>query len=92
MSAETKPAAEAGVKPHSPEEQQRELDIAINAVRIGSHTGLMRLQRGYIVSLARANNALPKININSNPLARLSQNDQAVGKAAYADALIDWVS
>jgi len=92
MSAETKPTAEASVQPHSPTEQQRELDIAINAVRIGSRTGLMRLRRGYIVSLARANNVSPKSKVDSNPLTRLTQNDQAVGKGAYADALIDWVS
>jgi len=92
MSAETKPTAEASVQLHSPDEQQHELDIAINAVQIGSQTGLMQLQRGYIVSLAHVNNVSPKSKVDSNPLTQLTQNDQAVGKGAYADALIDWVS
>jgi len=43
MSAKTKLTAEASVQPHSPTKQQRKLDIAINAVWIGSQTGLMRL-------------------------------------------------
>ena len=77
---------------HSPDEQQRELEIAINAVQIGSRTGLMRVRRGYIISLAHANNVLPKTRVDSNPLTRLTQTDQAVGKGAYADALINWVS
>ncbi|KIM66102.1 hypothetical protein SCLCIDRAFT_22315 [Scleroderma citrinum Foug A] len=92
MSAETKPTVEAGVQPHSPDEQQHELDIAINAVQIGLRTGLMRVQKGYIVFLACANNVLPKSKVASNPLTRLTQNDQAVGKGAYADALIHSVS
>ena len=44
------------------------------------------------MSLARVNNMSPKSKVDSNPLTWLTQNDQAVGKGAYADALIDWVS
>ena len=87
MSADTKPIAESRVQPHDPVEQKRELDIAINAIKLGSLTGLNRVRRGYIVALAKANNVRPQTNISRNPLERLRKRDQAIGKSAYAKAL-----
>jgi len=92
MSADAKPIDECRVQPHAPVEQERELDIAINAIKLGSLTGLNCVRRGYIVALAQANNVRPKTNVSRNPLERLRKKDQVIGKSAYAKALLDWVS
>ena len=92
MSADVKPISESRVQPHAPVDQERELDIAINALKLGSLTGLNRVRRGYIVALAQANNVRPSTGISRNPLERLRKKDQAIGKSTYAKALLSWVS
>jgi len=59
MNADAKPAAETRVQPHTPKEQQRELDAGIEAIKKRSLTALTKLRRGYIVALAKANSVLP---------------------------------
>lgn len=78
------------VQLHTPAEQQQELESGIEAIWKGSVTALLRLRRGYIVALAEANNVLPEIKISSQPLHKLSKADQTIGKAVYAQALVDW--
>lgn len=90
MNADAKSAAETHIQPHTPEEQQRELDAGIEAIKKCSLSALTKLRRGYIVALAEANNVLPEVNISNDPLIRLYKADQTIGKTAYAQALIDW--
>lgn len=91
MDANRNTSTDSTVKPHTPEEQQKELDLGINAIKKGSLTALSWLRRGYILSLACANNVMPHISVNANPLGHLHKRDQMVVKADYARALIDWV-
>lgn len=87
-----KPASEGRTQPHTPAQQQEELDAAIAAIKKGSSSGLNRLRRGYIIAIANANNVLPHATMSTNPLHRLSKRDQGVGKNVYVNALIKWVS
>jgi len=75
MNADAKPAAETRVQPHTPEEQQRELDAGIEAIKKRSLTALTKLRRGYIIALAEANNVLPAMVISGDPLVRLTKAD-----------------
>ena len=81
-----------GVPLHSPEEQQRYLDAGIAAIRKGSRTELGRIRKGYVVSLAHANNVNPLGNrdIDLDPLRH--DGDQLLTKSVYVEALLQWVS
>jgi hypothetical protein len=89
IDADAHPPGKEHIKPHTMEEQQEQLDTAISAVKKGSKTSLMRLRRGYIVSLATANNVAPAVTITKD----LRYGDKANNsKSLYVDALIEWVS
>lgn len=90
MNADAKSSTETHTRPHTPEEQQRELNAGIEAIQRHSLSALTKLRRGYIIALAEANNVLPEVSISSDPLVRLYKADQTIGKTAYAQALIDW--
>ena len=81
-----------GILLHSPEEQQRYLDTGIAAIRKGSQTELSRIRKGYVVSLALANNVNPlgDRDIDLDPLRH--DGDQSLTKSMYIEALLQWVS
>jgi len=91
-----------GVPLHSPEEQQRYLDAGIAAIRKGSRMELGRIRKGYVVSLAHANNVNPLGNrdIDLDPLGNRDidldplrhDGDQLLTKSVYVEALLQWVS
>jgi len=83
---------QGGISLHSSEEQQRHLDAGIEAIRKGSRTALTRIRKGYIASLAHANNINPHVDrdIDLDPLRH--DGDQSLSKATYAEALLQWVS
>jgi len=83
---------QGGASLHSSEEQQRHLDAGIEAIRKGSRTALTRIRKGYITSLAHANNVNPHVDrdIDLDPLRH--DGDQSLSKAMYAEALLQWVS
>lgn len=66
------------ILPHTPEEQQKNIEKAMNALRKGSKTALEKLRKGYIVSFARLNNVPPE-----------GYNQK---KASYVSSLLTWVS
>ncbi|KAG1800733.1 uncharacterized protein HD556DRAFT_1430152 [Suillus plorans] len=88
IDADAQPPGEEHVRPHIPEEQQAQLDGVIDALKKGSRTGLMRFRRGYIASLALANNVTPRINLNVNS-ARCVERARTP-KSFYVDALLEW--
>ncbi|KAI6030668.1 hypothetical protein F5J12DRAFT_713520, partial [Pisolithus orientalis] len=93
LSTDSKPTKNPHTQLHMPEEQQRQLNAGINAIKIGSIMALTCLRRGYTVVLTNANNITPPIpTISNNPLVQLTKSDQTIGKTAYVQALIDWVS
>ncbi|KIK22681.1 hypothetical protein PISMIDRAFT_11400 [Pisolithus microcarpus 441] len=71
MNADVKSAAGTRIQPHTPEEQQRELDASIEAIKKRSLSALRKLRKGYIIALAEANNVLLEINLSNDPLHRL---------------------
>ncbi len=70
-----KPAGKS-IVPHTPEEQEKNIDKMMAALRKGS--GLDKLRKGYIVTLARLNNVPP--------------HDGDQKKASYIKSLLAWVS
>jgi hypothetical protein len=89
IDVDAQPPGKEHIKPHATEEQQEQLDTAIRAVKKGSKTSLMRLRRGYIVSLATANNVAPAVTITKDFRNGDRENKS---KSLYVDALIEWVS
>ena len=92
MDADSTPIEDARVQPHDPEEQQRQLDLGVAAIRAADCVSLNRLRRGYIVSLAQANNVVPNIPVEASSLKRSHKGDYHAGKEKYAEALIQWAS
>ncbi|KAF8836707.1 hypothetical protein BDN67DRAFT_1014467 [Paxillus ammoniavirescens] len=71
MNGNAKPTAEAQVQPHTTAEQQQELEFCIQAIKRGTLNHLRCLRRGYIVSLAQANNMVPDRIVEENPYITL---------------------
>ena len=65
------------LEPHDSERQRLELNKALNAILKLSINALKRLRKGYIVAIAELNGVVPK--------------DGLLTKAAYGQALIEWV-
>lgn len=63
--------------PHTPEEQTRFLQSALEALKKRSATALGKLRKGYIVSIAKLNDVGP-IGVS-------------LTKSAYVNALLEWV-
>ncbi|KAI1795827.1 hypothetical protein LXA43DRAFT_880746 [Ganoderma leucocontextum] len=63
--------------PHTPEEQTKFLQRALDALKKRSATALGKLRKGYIVSIAKLNNVTP--------------TGAVLTKSAYVSALLDWV-
>lgn len=87
---DAQPPGEEYVRPHNPEEQQEQLDGVIDALKRGSRTGLMRFRKGYITSLALANNVAPHVNLDFNSAGSVER--ARIPKSSYIDALLEWVS
>jgi hypothetical protein len=66
IDADAYPPGEEHVWLHNPEEQQDQLNGIINALTKDSRTGLMRFCRGYIASVALANNIAPCVHLDVN--------------------------
>lgn len=92
MDADATPPEDACIQPHDTEEQQRQLEYGIAAIRAADPASLNRLQQGYIVSLAQANNVVPDIRVETSTLKRSCKSDYQVGKEKYTNALITWVT
>ncbi|KAI0690825.1 hypothetical protein C8T65DRAFT_587629 [Cerioporus squamosus] len=71
-----KPPSGQKVRPHTPEEQERELGKAVRALRKCSSNALDKLRKGYIVAIAKLNDVLLE--------------DKKLTKAAYIKSLIKW--
>ncbi|PIL29463.1 hypothetical protein GSI_08405 [Ganoderma sinense ZZ0214-1] len=63
--------------PHTPEEQTKFLQNAVDALKKRSATALGKLRKGYIVSIAKLNGVTP--------------TGAALTKSAYINALLNWV-
>ncbi|KAG1887884.1 hypothetical protein F4604DRAFT_1877572 [Suillus subluteus] len=87
IDTDAQPPGKEYIKPHTTEEQQEQLDTAISAVKKGSKSSLMHLRRGYIVSLATADNVAPAVMIAKDPHHGDKANNS---KSLYVDALIEW--
>ncbi|KAG1889750.1 uncharacterized protein F5891DRAFT_987244 [Suillus fuscotomentosus] len=88
IDADAQPPGEEHVQPHNPGEQQNQLDGVIDALRKESRTGLMCFCRGYIMSMALANNVAPHVNLGVN--STRSAERARTPKSSYIDALLEW--
>ena len=59
LGIEVKEKSESKLVPHTPEEQKKYLNRAVEAIKKGSESGLMKLRKGYITAIAELNDVVP---------------------------------
>lgn len=59
LGIDVKEKSESKRDPHTPEEQKKYLNRAVEAIRKGSESALMKLRKGYITAIAELNEVLP---------------------------------